>query len=402
MIITHFIKIDEISKIARKKKIIMIEDAAESLELFDYSDLPFYLQSPYSHYERMIREYIVNEHKVLEIGSGTGNYTGYISSTGADVMATDISSKSLEVASLRYSKNKNIKYQAADMEQLPFSDESFDVICSAGSLSYGSYAKVSKEIKRVLKSGGYFICVDSLNNNPIVGCLILIISLEPSSIPKSSNVSSLHDLGFYLFYDILKKEFKLDIQNYLEEEVFSPLEAFRIQYNPIEKYPKNNIVPTEDDKLFRKQLLHGYVHDQGVALFGGIGLHAGLFSNAIDLVKILQLYLNEGEYNNHNIFERNTIQSFTSAPFKNQNNRRGIFFDKPSLDPNKLNVFSGVSDSSYGHTGFTGTMVWVDPELELIYIFLSNRVYPKQDNWKLTKENIRTKVQQTIYESILK
>ena len=86
----------------------LLEDAAESLELFDYSDLPFYLQSPYSHYERMIREYIVNEHKVLEIGSGTGNYTGYISSTGADVMATDISSKSLEVASLRYSKNKNI------------------------------------------------------------------------------------------------------------------------------------------------------------------------------------------------------------------------------------------------------------------------------------------------------
>ena len=155
-------------------------------------------------------------------------------------------------------------------------------------------------------------------------------------------------------------------------------------------------MPTENDKLFRKQLLRGYVHDQGASLFGGVGLHAGLFSNAIDLVKILQLYLNEGVYNNHDIFEGETIQLFTSAPFKGQNNRRGIFFDKRSLDPNKLNVFDGVSSASYGHTGFTGTMVWVDPNLELIYIFLSNRVHPSQDNWKLTQENIRTKVQQII------
>lgn len=209
------------------------------------------------------------------------------------------------------------------------------------------------------------------------------------------------DLGFYLLYDVLKKEFNLDVQNYLNEEIFNPLEAYRIQYNPIEKYPKKNIIPTENDKLFRKQLLHGYVHDQGASLFGGVGLHAGLFSNAIDLVKVLQLYLNEGVYNNHNIFERKTIKLFTKAPFEDQDNRRGIFFDKKSLDQNKLNVFSGVSSSSYGHTGFTGTMVWVDPDLELIYIFLSNRVYPSQDNWKLIQENIRTKVQKIIYESLL-
>jgi len=210
------------------------------------------------------------------------------------------------------------------------------------------------------------------------------------------------DLGFYLLHDLLKKNFNLNIQTYLENEIFKPVEAFRIQYNPIKNYLKKHIVPTENDLLFRKQLLHGFVHDPGVALFGGIGLHAGLFSNAIDLAKILQLYLNKGAYNNLYIFNKKTIKHFTSAPFKEKNNRRGIFFDKPSLDSSKLNVFEGVSDLSYGHTGYTGTMVWVDPKEELIYIFLSNRVYPKQDNWKLTKENIRTKVQQVIYESQLK
>ena len=172
-------------------------------------------------------------------------------------------------------------------------------------------------------------------------------------------------------------------------------------YNPINKYSKKNIIPTEHDKIFRKQLLHGYVHDPGAALFGGISLHAGLFSNSIDLVKILQLYLNKGEYNSQSIFKVNTMDLFTSAPFKEQQNRRGIFFDKPSIDSNKLNVFAGSSSFSYGHTGFTGTMVWVDPKEKLIYIFLSNRVYPKADNWKLTQENIRTKVQQVIYESLL-
>ncbi len=210
------------------------------------------------------------------------------------------------------------------------------------------------------------------------------------------------DLGFYLFHDILKKEFEIDIESYLEKEFYYPIEAFRIMYKPNNKYPKKNIIPTENDKNFRKQLLHGYVHDPGVALFGGVGLHAGLFSNSTDLVKILQLYLNQGTYNNQLIFKKNTLKVFTKAPFKEKQNRRGVFFDKPSLNLNKLNVYTGSSSFSYGHTGFTGTMVWVDPKEQLIYIFLSNRVHPKSDNWKLTQENIRTKVQQVVYESLIK
>jgi len=210
------------------------------------------------------------------------------------------------------------------------------------------------------------------------------------------------DLGFYLFHSILEKNMKIDIENYLKQEFFNPIEAFRIQYNPIKNYPKKNIIPTEKDRVFRKQLLHGFVHDPGAALFGGISLHAGLFSNAIDLSKLFQLYLDEGIYNDHSFFSKKTIKYFTNAPFKEQNNRRGVFFDKPSLDSNNLNVYAGVSNLSYGHTGFTGTMAWIDPKENIIYIFLSNRVYPNQDNWVLVKENVRTKIQKVIYESFIK
>ena len=210
------------------------------------------------------------------------------------------------------------------------------------------------------------------------------------------------DLGFYLFHYLLENKLDIDIDSFLKKEIYEPIEAFRIMYNPIEEYLLKNIIPTENDKIFRKQLLHGFVHDPGAALFGGLGLHAGLFSNAVDLVKVLQLYLNEGSYNNQLLFKKNTIKTFTSSPFKENENRRGIFFDKPSLDPKKLNVYSGSSSLSYGHTGFTGTMAWVDPEEKLIYIFLSNRVFPNSDNWKLTQENIRTNVQQVIYESLIK
>ena len=201
---------------------------------------------------------------------------------------------------------------------------------------------------------------------------------------------------------MLENKLDIDIDSFLKKEIYEPVEAFRIMYNPREKYLLKNIIPTENDKVFRKQLLHGFVHDPGASLFGGLGLHAGLFSNAVDLVKILQLYLNEGSYNNQLFFKKNTIKYFTSSPFKENENRRGVFFDKPSLDPKKLNVYSGSSSLSYGHTGFTGTMAWVDPEEKLIYIFLSNRVFPNSDNWKLIQENIRTNVQQVIYESLIK
>jgi len=148
-------------------KRILSTDVKDLNKLFDRSRIPLSQQAPYDYYEDAIRCKIDNNQKVLEIGSGIGNYTGIIAETGADLIASDISKKSLEVAARRYKENNNIEFHIADMENLPFQDDTFDAICSAGSLSYGDFLKVRSEIKRVLKKGGLFICVDTLNDNPI-------------------------------------------------------------------------------------------------------------------------------------------------------------------------------------------------------------------------------------------
>jgi len=211
------------------------------------------------------------------------------------------------------------------------------------------------------------------------------------------------DLGFYLFYKILKDNMGISIEDYLQDNFYNPIDAFRIVFNPIDHYSQSGIIPTEDDKVFRKQLLKGYVHDPGVALFGGIGLHAGLFSNSIDLAKFMHIYLNNGTYANKTIFNKYIINFFTSPQFKFTENRRGVFFDKPDLknqDEGPSSEYASLE--SYGHSGFTGTLVWADPREEIIFIFLSNRIHPDQSNKILIDEDIRTKAQSIIYESIIK
>ena len=210
------------------------------------------------------------------------------------------------------------------------------------------------------------------------------------------------DLGFYLLYPVLEDKLYLSIENYLLEHIYYPIEAFRIRYNPVNKTSLSSIVPTEKDMYFRKQLIHGFVHDQGAALFGGISLHAGLFSNAIDLMKIMQLYLDDGLFGDQKILSKKSIENFTSSHFNHEQNRRGLIFDKPSIDPEENGpTCDSISLRSFGHTGFTGTMVWADPETELVYIFLSNgRVYPNGDNTLLLKKNIRTEIQKVFYQSI--
>jgi CubicO group peptidase (beta-lactamase class C family) len=162
------------------------------------------------------------------------------------------------------------------------------------------------------------------------------------------------------------------------------------------------IAPTEDDLLFRKQLLQGYVHDPCAAMFGGITGHAGLFGNALDLAKLFQMMLNNGEYAGDRYINEKTIELFTKKPMGINGGRRGLGFDKPEPDPSKPGpTCLSASPSSYGHTGFTGTMVWVDPEYDLVYIFLSNRVYPDAVNNKLMEMNVRTRVQQVVYNAIM-
>ena len=209
------------------------------------------------------------------------------------------------------------------------------------------------------------------------------------------------DLGFYLLYKIINDMFKSGFSSYTDSAFYKPLGANSLGFCPIHRYSREHIIPTEDDLVFRKQLLHGYVHDPGAAMLGGVCGHAGLFSDANDLAKLMQMYLNGGSYGGKRYIKKKTIEYFSSCQDIENGNRRGLGFDKPEPDTSKSGpTCTGVSPESYGHTGFTGTMAWADPEFKIIYIFLSNRIYPDAVNNKIIELNIRTKIQQVIYESI--
>jgi CubicO group peptidase (beta-lactamase class C family) len=172
-------------------------------------------------------------------------------------------------------------------------------------------------------------------------------------------------------------------------------------YLPLQRFPKKRIAPTENDIIFRKQIVQGYVHDPGAAMLGGIAGHAGIFSNANDLAKLMQLYLNKGNYGGEQYITSATLNYFSSCIACAEGNRRGLGFDKPEPDTNKEGpTCASASLSSFGHTGFTGTYVWADPDNELVYIFLSNRVYPDAENKKLSKLNTRTNIHQVFYDAI--
>jgi CubicO group peptidase (beta-lactamase class C family) len=173
-------------------------------------------------------------------------------------------------------------------------------------------------------------------------------------------------------------------------------------FNPLKSFPKKEIVPTEMDDYFRGQLIHGFVHDPGAAMLGGISGHAGLFSNANALAIIFQMLLQGGYYGGHQYLQPATVHQFTKQQFPLNKNRRAIGFDKPDMeDIDKGPTCEDVSPLSYGHSGFTGTYVWADPKYNLIYIFLSNRIHPTARNTLLIKNNTRTEIQQVIYDAIL-
>jgi CubicO group peptidase (beta-lactamase class C family) len=210
------------------------------------------------------------------------------------------------------------------------------------------------------------------------------------------------DLGFYYFYKLIERMNNRSFEKLSQQYFYKPLGMNRTGFLPLRKYPKDQIVPTENDMVFRKQLLDGYVHDPGAAMLGGVCGHAGLFANANDLAKMMQMYLNGGSYGGKTFFTDTTLDKFTKAPFKDTNgNRRAIGFDKPVKKEDKPGpAYKGVSTESFGHTGFTGTIAWADPEENLIYIFLSNRIHPDQDNLKLIKNDVRTNIHKAIYEAI--
>ncbi|MFO8234862.1 MAG: glycoside hydrolase family 3 N-terminal domain-containing protein [Bacteroidales bacterium] len=210
------------------------------------------------------------------------------------------------------------------------------------------------------------------------------------------------DLGYYYFYEMIEELSGKPFEEYVKKNFYSPIGAGRMFFLPLRNFDKKHIVPTENDMIFRKQLLQGYVHDPGTAMLGGVCGHAGVFSNANDLGKMMQMYLNGGEYGGYQFLQDTTLDMFTKSPKDDENdNRRALGFDKPVTEEGEEGpTFSGISENSFGHTGFTGTITWADRDENLIYIFLSNRIHPDQDNRKLIEDDIRTKIQEAIYDAI--
>ncbi len=207
------------------------------------------------------------------------------------------------------------------------------------------------------------------------------------------------DLGYYLLMQIIEDIEGEKLEYLVKKDFYNSIGAYTMTYKPRDFFGKGIMVPTENDKIFRKQTLKGNVHDQGAAMLGGVAGHAGLFSNANDLAKMMQMYMSYGEYGGERYFDSVTVQEFIRCQYCKTKNRRGIGFDKPQLEgPGPASDLA--SRSSFGHSGFTGTLAWADPEEDLVYIFLSNRVFPDAENRKLLSLSTRTRIQDAIYEAI--
>lgn len=244
------------------------------------------------------------------------------------------------------------------------------------------------------------IC-DSMYTKPEVKTLIIQSIIDSPLGDKNKYVYS--DLGFILLREVVEVITKMKMEDFLEENFYKPMGLNTMGYNPLKRFPKNRIPPTEKDVEFRKKVVQGYVHDPAAALLGGISGHAGLFSNAYDVAMIAQMFLNEGVYNDKRYLKASTVRTFTAkTPVQAFNHRRGLGFDKPVADKNFEGPCSNyASMSSFGHSGFTGTFFWVDPEYKLVYVFLSNRVHPDAENKLITKLSVRSEIQSMLYKAII-
>lgn len=224
---------------------------------------------------------------------------------------------------------------------------------------------------------------------------ILRSDIQPNQEYKYS------DLSFYLYPKIIENLTNQNYSDYLNRHFYQKLGATTLGYLPRQQFMLSQIVPTERDTFFRMQLLHGDVHDEGSALMGGISGHAGLFASALDVAKIMQMYLNGGSYGGQQFLKKETLAEFTRCQFCQHKNRRALGFDKPLLEKKHLGTPSAdASANSYGHSGYTGTFVWNDPDSQLMFIFLSNRVYPNRNYKNLMRLNVRTQIHQLLYNQL--
>lgn len=206
------------------------------------------------------------------------------------------------------------------------------------------------------------------------------------------------DLHYYFYPSFIKNVTGKTFEEYLSN-IYGSIGANSLMFHPLNAISKSLLVPTEYDSLFRQGLIHGHVHDEGAAMLGGISGHAGLFGNANDVTKIMQLFLQKGSYGGVSYIKPEVVDTCTTFQYKN--NRRGIGFDKKDLSTTVKNAPSLCSEESYGHSGYTGTYTWVDPKHQLVYVFLSNRVYPSRENKKINTLSTRQAIGDHIIKTIL-
>ena len=203
-----------------------------------------------------------------------------------------------------------------------------------------------------------------------------------------------------MFKEYIEGRYGQRMDMLVDKEYYHPIGASSMGYLPLNEVSDDQIVPSEIDDYYRHTEIQGYVHDMGAAMQNGVGGHAGLFSNANDVAKLMQMFMQGGSYGGQQFFLPSTISHFNKRYYQNENNRRGIGFDKQQFeDPGPTCLCT--SDESFGHSGFTGTFAWADPAHELVYVFLSNRTYPTMNNTKLIDTNLRSEIQRVIYNAII-
>jgi len=277
-----------------------------------------------------------------------------------------------------------LSHQAGLTPWIPFYTETLQ----DGQLSPKFYSKVKSDSFNLKVADNLWIKGDYEN---VMYSTMLGSTLGPKSYKYS-------DVGYYFIKKIVEKQSGMALDQFVTKNFYEPMGLQHIRYNPLDHFGKAQIAPTENDQIFRKQQIHGYVHDQGAAMIGGVGGHAGLFSNAGDLASLMQLFLNKGSYGEQYLKDQ-VIEEYTDCQFC-ATSRRGAGFDKPTRNRKGGPSSNKASLKSFGHTGFTGTIAWADPENQVNYVFLSNRVYQDAENWKLVKLNIRTEIQDVIYDAL--
>ena len=208
------------------------------------------------------------------------------------------------------------------------------------------------------------------------------------------------DLPYYILKKYIEKHYNKGLDELVQDHFYKSIGMNNTTYNPIGKLKSKHIIPTERDNYFRYQEVKGYVHDMGAAMQGGVGGHAGVFSSANDMAKLFQMYIQKGFYGGKRYLKPETLDKFNTCYYCSANNRRGVGFDKPQLGESGATC-GCASPKSFGHSGFTGTFAWVDPDQDLVYIFLANRTYPVAGRNRLSREDIRANIQQVIYDAII-